>query len=188
MISVCYSVDRARRYFWVYHLFGWLVPILATIVVYLLTRTEKSTDDALLKAKTLEIDSDIVSIVTLAICIMVILVSLLRFIRRRYQLNRTDQEQRRSSILINETQPLLQDEREIESSHGTTPSTSSSNDLFPSISSICIYCSCKTIGTQCTTITPCFPSRCNVYQYDCRKFVGFFYLSKLRCDLFSSVL
>jgi hypothetical protein len=133
MISVCYSVDRARRYFWVYHLFGWLVPILATVMIYVLLRAENSNDDSLLKAKRLETVSTIISMITLSICIVVILVSLLRLIRRRYRLNRLEQEQHHSSISVNETHPLLQHDREIESSQGTTPSTSLGNYSCSSI-------------------------------------------------------
>ena len=171
MISICYSVDRARRYFWVYHLFGWLVPILATGTIYFLSKTAKSDDDSLLKAKKLEMVSTIISIVTLSICITIIVVSLLRLIRRRYRLNRIEQERRDSSILINETQPLLQDDREIEHSQGTTPSNSSGTYSFPWFGSSWSFSSFQTTRTQRTTLTPCFSSWCYVYQYDHRKFV-----------------
>ena len=145
MISICYSVDRARRYFWVYHLFGWLIPMLATGIIYLISKLAKPKEVPMLKGKNFETISTSVSMITLILCISIILVSLLRFARRIYRVNRIAQERRESSVLINETQPLLNDESEIENSQRAIPSTSSSKFFFRLIFSHELFLGTKSI-------------------------------------------
>lgn len=172
MISICYSVERARRYFWVYHLYGWILPIIATGIIYLLSKLAKPKEDPMLRSKRLQKISSSVIIFTLVICITVILVSLLRFVRRTYRVNRIEQEHCQTNILNNETQPLLQDESEIENSQRAIPSSIPSSKSFFSLmySYVMFFSSNETIAYQCSIITSCYSCWCHVYQHGYSKF------------------
>jgi hypothetical protein len=133
MISICYSTDRACKYFWVYHLFGWFVPICATLVIYLISSKDKPKDQPIASSRNFETTIVSVSIFVLALCIVVSSTCLLRISRRLYRLKRNAQENRRENITENEIQPLLTNEDEIDQSYRTNSSTSTSNysfDLF----------------------------------------------------------
>lgn len=131
MISVCYSSDRARQYFWVYHLFGWCVPICATLFIYLISENEKSKDQPIASSLNFEKTVVSVSIFVLALCIVVSSISLIRISRRIYRLKHKAQENRHeSSLPVNETRPLLNDESEIDQSYRTIPPIPSSNYSF----------------------------------------------------------
>jgi hypothetical protein len=107
MTTICYSKDHARRYFWVYHLYGWLLPISATLATYLISTMSTANGDAqagLRKIKTLQYST---AIVLLALCIITCSVCLLRIARRTYQLKRDAHQGRRSGSLSNETRSLL---------------------------------------------------------------------------------
>jgi hypothetical protein len=133
MISICYSTDRACKYFWVYHLFGWFVPICATLVIYLISSNDKPKDQPLASSRDFKTTIVSVSIFVLALCIVVSSTCLLRISRRLYRLKRNAQENRRENLTENEIQPLLTNENEIDQSYRTNSSTSTSNysfDLF----------------------------------------------------------
>ncbi len=125
MISICYSTERARSYFWLYHLYGWLLPISTTFIIYL-----KSKDVPLAGSVNFGAIQTSASMVFLAICIIICSANLLRIVRRTYKLKHNANENRRLSFSINEIRPLLNDDNGFDQSQTTTQSTSTSNQLF----------------------------------------------------------
>ena len=107
MTSICYSREHARRYYWVYHVYGWLLPISATLATYLISTMSTQDGDAqagLRKIETLQYSA---AIVLLALCIITSSANLLRIARRTYQLKRDAQQSRRTSSVSNEGRPLI---------------------------------------------------------------------------------
>lgn len=121
MISICYSTDRAGKYFWIYHLFGWGVPICATLVIYLISSHDRVKGQPIASSRDFETIVVGVSIFVLALCIIVSSACLLRISRRIYRLKRNAQGSRHGSFAVNETQPLLSNQHEIEQSQRINP-------------------------------------------------------------------
>ena len=119
MISICYSTARARKYFWVYHLFGWCVPLCATLVIYLISSNDRPKGQPIASSRNFETIVLSVSIFVLALCIVVSSTSLLRISRRLYRLKRNAQGSRRESMVENEVQPLITNEIPANQSYGT---------------------------------------------------------------------
>jgi hypothetical protein len=107
MVSICYSSERSRRYFWLYHLFGWLAPILTTALIYLAAAIDRQNDEPILYAPRFESIRYQASIVLLAVCVVISSANLLRIARQRYRLKHDAYGSRRASFTTNESQPLI---------------------------------------------------------------------------------
>lgn len=127
MISICYSNERAQKYFWIYHLFGWGVPIAVTLLLYLPALVNRPKDRPVAQSGDYGTMQTIVLIVFLVLCLVITTTTLLRIIRRRYKLKHSINEDRRLSFTANEIQPLINNSDEIDQSQRTTSSTSTGN-------------------------------------------------------------
>lgn len=121
MISICYSSERARQYFWLYHLFGWLAPILTTSFIYLISSTEKSKGDPGLDTEKFGVIQVIASICLLLLCVIIASTNLLRIARRVYRLKQNAREAH-ESFLTSEYRPLINDNNDIDQSQTQTRS------------------------------------------------------------------
>jgi len=123
MISICYSVERARKYFWLYHLYGWFVPILTMAIIYFTSKSEVTSGQSVLKAKYFQRIETIVVLCVLLLCAVISSANLLRIIRRNYKLKHQNNDNtiRRGSFSVNEIRPLINDENEISLSHRDIP-------------------------------------------------------------------
>jgi hypothetical protein len=132
MISICYSSERARRYFWLYHLYGWLFPVVTTFFIYLTSTIDKTKHEpvsGVVNFGTLQI---CVTIFFLGSCIIITSVNLIRIARRKYKLKHAH-ETSGVSFTIGEIQPLIRDEIESSQSQISIQSIPTSNYLFASI-------------------------------------------------------
>jgi len=138
MISICYSNERARRYFWLYHLYGWLLPICTTLVIYLESPKPNANEDPVVGAKRVETTQVSAAIVLLALCIIISSTNLLLILRRTYRLRHDGQGNRRVSFTSTENRPLIDGEHDDEndSNQISIHSTSTGNQLFDIIYSI----------------------------------------------------
>jgi hypothetical protein len=127
MISICYSSERARQYFWLYHVFGWLVPIFAAVIIYLKYASDKTKDKPIVGAGSFGTTAIATLIFVLVLCIVITSSNLLRFARRAYRLRHDAQEIRRLSFTTSEIQPLINSEIEIDRSDRIIPEASISN-------------------------------------------------------------
>jgi hypothetical protein len=127
MISICYSTDRAQKYYWVYHLFAWCVPICATLVIYLISFNDRSKNQPVASSRDFPTIVVSVSIFVLALCIVVSSTSLILISRRLYRLKRIEQGSRRGSVTEGEFQPLLTNDSGTDQSYGTNRSASTGN-------------------------------------------------------------
>ncbi|CAF3083061.1 unnamed protein product [Rotaria sp. Silwood2] len=124
MISICYSHERARKYFWLYHLFGWLAPMFTTLVIYLQSKVDRSKGEPTLDTEKFGTIQIIASICLLASCIILTSTNLLRIARRTYRLKQNARENRSASFTTNEFQPLINDSNEYDQSQITIQSVS----------------------------------------------------------------
>ncbi|CAF4726475.1 unnamed protein product [Rotaria sp. Silwood1] len=124
MISICYSYERARQYFWLYHLFGWLAPILTTVMIYLQSKVDRSKGEPTLDTEKFGTIQIISSICLLSSCVILISTNLLRIARRTYRLKQNARENRCASLITNEIRPLINDSNEYDESQTTIESVS----------------------------------------------------------------
>ncbi|CAF0876977.1 unnamed protein product [Didymodactylos carnosus] len=106
MTRVCYGVQKTRQLFWLYHLFGWSLPIISIILVSVKS-VQKQTSLVIEKFGKIQV---ILSIIVLLISILLSIYCLVRLARRTYRLKH-DENHRRSShsdtTLTNESRPLI---------------------------------------------------------------------------------
>ncbi|UJR20961.1 hypothetical protein I4U23_024067 [Adineta vaga] len=118
MFTICHSNEFARRYSWIYHIFGWIVPLSISLVIYFCSLANQQSKDIpeLLGAGKLGKLQIILSILLLVLCILINTISLLRIARRTYRLrhdltdHRSDQNDSNSGT--NEVRPLMDDNDE----------------------------------------------------------------------------
>jgi hypothetical protein len=120
MITICYSNQRARQYSWLYHTFGWIVPICLSLIIYFYSSIDRSKEEPILGAEKFGKIQIILSIILLVLCIIINSISLLRMARRTYRLRHDLNEHRvdntDNTSIINEVQPLIDgDQTDIES-------------------------------------------------------------------------
>ncbi|CAF3391754.1 unnamed protein product [Rotaria socialis] len=120
MISFCYSNERAHYFFWLYHLFGWLVPICTTLIIYYQSSIDRSRSESSMDTEKFGTVQTSASVCLLAICIIITSSNLLRIARRTYRLKQN----------ASETQPLINEGSEYTDSQTTLRSLSI--DLKPS--------------------------------------------------------
>jgi hypothetical protein len=115
MITICYSNQVARQYYWIYHIFGWIMPICTTLIIYFFS-SDQSKEILVLGAEKFGKIQIILSIVLLGLCILINTINLLRMARRTYRLqhdNHVNSETTEGRPLIND------DEEEIEEIQST---------------------------------------------------------------------
>ena len=120
MITICHSHQLARRCFWIYHLFGWIVPICISLIIYVFSSPNplKSTTLGAEKFGRIQI---IFSIILLALCILINIINLLRITRRTYQLRQNSIDNGINDYTNdlnsnnNEIQSLMNDDEQIDS-------------------------------------------------------------------------
>ncbi|UJR28564.1 hypothetical protein I4U23_009797 [Adineta vaga] len=117
MVTMCYSRERARRYCWLYHLFGWLLPIVTTLAIYLISTISTKNEDSTAGLRKIETMQYSAAIVLLALCIIISTISLLLIARRTYQSKRNSEQNRRTNSLSEEIRPLMETENEDNDSH-----------------------------------------------------------------------
>lgn len=172
MISICYSVERARKYFWLYHLFGWGVPILTMVVIYFTSKSEVSSNQSVLKAQYFQRIETVVFMCVLILCVVISSANLLRIIRRRYKVKHQTNDCRRDSFSVNEIRPLINNDDEINSSTRDIPITCQSI-LLTQLTRFQLYiCRKYIIRWQSSITSSCSTGRCFEYQcFDCMCFV-----------------
>ena len=102
MITICYSNQSAQRYAWIYHIYGWMMPICLSLMIYFLS----SNEIFVIGAKRFGRVQIILTIVLLALCILINTINLLRIVRRTYRLRRNT----RSNSEVIEERPLTVNE------------------------------------------------------------------------------
>ncbi|CAF1241236.1 unnamed protein product [Rotaria sordida] len=120
MISICYSNERARQYYWLYHSFGWLVPIFTTFIIFFRSTIDRSKGEPPLDTQKFGETQVIASICLLAVCVVLTSTNLLRIARRTYRLKQNARE----NFTITESRPLINDEHEYDQSQSTQQSVS----------------------------------------------------------------
>ena len=108
MITICYSKQRALRYWWLYHAFGWLAPLCTTLAIFLASSLAAKDGDPKTRLQEITTLQYSAAIVLLALCIIVSSTNLIRIIRRMYQLKRGNEEHQRRSSISRENDPLIE--------------------------------------------------------------------------------
>lgn len=119
MITMCYSNQLACYYSWIYHIFGWMMPICTSFIIYFGSSADESREITILGVEKFGKIQIIFSMILLNLCILINIINLLRMARRTYRLNHRDhlnssnnEEQPSRTI---ERRPLMNsDEEEIE--------------------------------------------------------------------------
>ncbi|CAF3775579.1 unnamed protein product [Rotaria sordida] len=118
MITICYSNQLARRCYWIYHIFGWTVPLCISLIIYFFSSIDRSKEISTLEIEKFGKIQIILSTVLLILCILINITSLLRIARRTYRLkhdsieNRSHNNINHSNSGINEIRPLMDDDDE----------------------------------------------------------------------------
>ncbi len=113
MITICHSNQLAHRFSWIYHIFGWIVPICISLIVYFHSLLNQPKEISILGVERFGKVQLILSIFLLALCILINTISLLRITRRTYQLRHDSVENNNSKSGINEIiQPLIDDDEQ----------------------------------------------------------------------------
>ena len=109
MLTICHSNQLAQRYSWIYHVYGWLMPIFTILIIYLFSSnygTQKSDHVHLF-----------LSIILLGICISLSTISLVRIARRTYRIKRKkigESEGRKPLMNDNEEEEETKEDGEIQ--------------------------------------------------------------------------
>ena len=110
MISICHTTSQAHKYFWLYHLLGWLVPLCLSLGIYFGSTVDRTKEQPTIGAEKFGKIQLILSIILLGTCILINCVSLLRIARRTYRLKQNTMHDRQSIDVSNEGRPLMIDE------------------------------------------------------------------------------
>lgn len=118
MITICHSNELARRCSWIYHTFGWIVPLCVSLIIYFYSLLDERKEIQILGIEKFGKMQIILSVLLLVLCILINTISLLRITRRGYRL-RHDLEDNRSyntnaNSGINEVRPLIDDDEQID--------------------------------------------------------------------------
>jgi len=109
MITMCYSNQLADQYSWIYHIFGWIMPICVSVIIYVFSSIiDQSKDISTLGAEKFGKIQIILSIFLLVLCILINSINLLRIARRTYRLKHDNH----SNSGIIEGRPLIDDNEE----------------------------------------------------------------------------
>ncbi len=108
MITMCYSNQLADRYSWIYHAFGWIMPICLSMIIYCFSLIDQSKEISILGVEKFGKIQLILSIVLLVLCILINSINLLRIARRTYRLKHDNHP---NSEMI-EGRPLIDDNQE----------------------------------------------------------------------------
>ncbi|CAF0988230.1 unnamed protein product [Rotaria sp. Silwood1] len=118
MITICYSNQLARRYSWIYHVFGWTVSLCISLIILFCSSSDRSKEASILETEKFGKIQIILSTVLLVICILINTISLLRIARRTFRLkhdsinNRSHNNIDHSNSGTNEIRPLIDDDDE----------------------------------------------------------------------------
>jgi hypothetical protein len=126
MITICYSNQIAYRYSWIYHVYGWIMPICVSMIIYFYSSINQWKEISILGAEKFGKIQIILSIVLLGLCILINTINLLRIGRRTYR--------SRNNARINEGRPLIDgdgndDEEEQQHEESIVQSTPQGNSL-----------------------------------------------------------
>ncbi|CAF3574612.1 unnamed protein product [Adineta steineri] len=153
MISICYSKERARQYWWLYHLYGWLLPIFTVGVIYIESTIMTKNEDSKSRLRKIDTVQYSAAIVLLAICIITISTNLLRIARRTYQLKHDANESDSTSLNSNEIRPLIDEESEDIQRQLSINSTSS--NITPLEADTQLFRHAVLVGLLCTNAFIC---------------------------------
>lgn len=112
MVLICHGSIPARQYSWLYHIFGWLLPLSLSLTIYFFSPESSSQDPLNIGAEKFGKVQVILSIILLGLCILINSISLLRIARRAYRLRHTSHDNQRTNPRSQEGQRLI-DEEEI---------------------------------------------------------------------------
>jgi predicted permease len=119
MITICYSNQLASRYSWIYHVYGWIVPICVSLIIYFCSSISQSKEISILGAEKFGKIQIILSIVLLGLCILINTINLLRIARRTYRL--------RHNPRLNEGRSLINDDEQEEEGESVVQSAPQGN-------------------------------------------------------------
>lgn len=91
MITICYSNQLARQYSWIYHIFGWIMPICVSFIIYFFSSIDPSKEITILGVEKFGKIQIILSMFLLILCILINTINLLRIARRTYRLKHNGQ-------------------------------------------------------------------------------------------------
>ena len=107
MIAICYSQKQAIKFYWLYHLCGWLVPIGITLAIYQTSSVDRSKETPVLALDKFGMMQIGASVGLLALCIIITSTNLLLIARRMYRLKNAAQRNARQRRLSDEDAPLI---------------------------------------------------------------------------------
>lgn len=113
---ICYSEQLARRYSWLYHGFGWIVPLSVSLIIFFSSSVDRSKEVSILRTEKFGRIQVIFSIVLLAGCALINTICLLRMARRTYRLKHDSVEScsydstNKSHSVGSDIRPLINDD------------------------------------------------------------------------------
>ena len=113
-VSICCSSKSGRQYYWLYHLFGWLVPICGAMIIYFASSMDRSKETPMLSTEKFGTIQIITSILVLALCVIISTFNLLRIVRRTYKVKRPERGSGWVVLSDNEDGRLINSEAEEE--------------------------------------------------------------------------
>jgi hypothetical protein len=112
MINLCYSEQIACRFSWIYHVFGWIVPICISMIIYVYSLVNPLKEISITGVEKFGKMQIILSIFVLVLCILINTINLLRIARRTYQVRHDSTENHHRNSEAIEGRPLIEDEEE----------------------------------------------------------------------------
>ncbi|CAF4515639.1 unnamed protein product [Rotaria socialis] len=116
MITICYSNRLACRLSWIYHIYGWIVPLVISLIIYFYSCVDQSKEKTILESEKFGKIQIILSIFLLSLCTIINTISLLRIVRRTYRLksdsieNQSFNHTTHSNSDNHEISPLIDDD------------------------------------------------------------------------------
>lgn len=113
MLTICYSNQLAIRLSWIYHVYGWIVPLLVSLIIYIYSTVDQSKEISTLGSEKFGKIQIILSICLLFLCILINSISLLRIARRSYRVKHDSTDNRslghttQSNSRNHEVRPLI---------------------------------------------------------------------------------
>ncbi len=108
MITICHSNQLACRYSWIYHIYGWIMPICVSLIIYFYSSIKQSKEISIIGIEKFGKFQIILSISLLCLCILINTINLLRIARRTYRLKHDNH----SNSGIIEGEPLIYNEED----------------------------------------------------------------------------
>lgn len=115
-VTICCSSKTGRQYFWLYHMFGWLVPVGGTLIIYFGSSINKTKEMPMLTTEKFGKIQVITSILVLVLCVIVSTFNLIRVVRRTVRLKLPTGENGWVVLFETEDRHLINSEEDEESS------------------------------------------------------------------------